>query len=201
MSMPERAVAIDNEVAELIAKARVAQAAYESFTQEQVDAIVRDMAKYVYDNAEQLARMAVDETGLGNYEDKVLKKKGKARVIWNSLKGKKSRNIIGEDVENNLVFVAKPMGVVGAVCPVTNPVATPMCNGMFALKTGNAVVFAPHPKAQKCTEHLTKEFMKIVKQHGGPDNLIQTIRNGSVEKTQELMRAVDVVVATGGGAW
>ena len=92
------------------------------------------------------------------------------------------------------------MGVVGAVCPVTNPVATPMCNGMFALKSGNAVVFAPHPKAQKCTEHLTKEFMKIVKKHGGPDNLIQTIRNGSVEKTQEIMRAVDVVVATGGGA-
>ena len=200
MSMPERAIATDTEVAELVAKARVAQAAYESFTQEQVDAIVRDMAKYVYDNAEPLARMAVDETGLGNYEDKVLKKKGKARFIWNSLKGKKSRNIIGEDAENNLVFVAKPMGVVGAVCPVTNPVATPMCNGMFALKTGNAVIFAPHPKAQKCTEHLTKEFMKIVKQHGGPDNLIQTIRNGSVEKTQELMRAVDVVVATGGGA-
>ncbi len=104
-----------------MAKARAAQAIYEGFSQEQVDAIVRGMAKYVYDNAETLARMAVDETGIGNYEDKVLKKKGKARVIWNSLKGKKSRGIIGEDAENNLVFVAKPMGVVGAVCPVTNP--------------------------------------------------------------------------------
>src|SRR5690242_21293848 len=183
-----------------MAKARTAQAAYEAFSQEQVDAIVRGMAKFVYDNAEKLARMAVDETGIGNYEDKVLKKKGKARVIWNSLKGKKSRGIIGEDAENNLVFVAKPMGVVAAVCPVTNPVATPMCNGMFALKTGNAVIFAPHPKAQKCTNHLTTEFMKIVKKHGGPDNLIQTIQKGSVEKTQELMRSVDVVVATGGGA-
>jgi sulfoacetaldehyde dehydrogenase len=202
MSTPQRAAvaATDNEVKELMAKARAAQAIYEGFSQEQVDAIVRDMAKYVYDNAETLARMAVDETGLGNYEDKVLKKKGKARVIWNSLKGKKSRGIIGEDPENNLVFVAKPMGVVGAVCPVTNPIATPMCNGMFALKTGNAVIFAPHPKAQKCTEYLTNEFMKIVKKHGGPDNLIQTIKKGSVEKTQELMKAVDVVVATGGGA-
>src|SRR5690606_13143580 len=76
----------------------------------------------------------------------------------------------------------------------------PMCNGMFALKAGNAVIFAPHPKAQKCTEHLTEEFSKIVKKHGGPDNLIQTIRKGSVEKTQELMRSVDVVVATGGPA-
>ena len=98
------------------------------------------------------------------------------------------------------MFVAKPMGIVASVCPVTNPIATPMCNGMFALKTGNAVIFAPHPKAQKCTEHLTKEFMKIVKKHGGPDNLIQTIKKGSVEKTQELMKSVDVVVATGGGA-
>ncbi len=200
MSMPERAVVADNEVKELVSNARAAQAVYEDFTQEQVDAIVRDMAKYVYDNAETLARMAVDETGIGNYEDKILKKKGKARVIWNNLKGKKSRGIIGEDAENNLVFVAKPMGVVGAVCPVTNPIATPMCNGMFALKAGNAVIFAPHPKAQKCTEHLTKEFMKVVKKHGGPDNLVQTIKKGSVEKTQELMKSVDVVVATGGGA-
>jgi succinate-semialdehyde dehydrogenase len=200
MSMPERAVVADNEVKELVAKARAAQAVYEEFSQEKVDAIVRDMAKFVYDNAESLARMAVDETGIGNYEDKILKKKGKARVIWNNLKGKKSRGIIGEDAENNLVFVAKPMGVVGAVCPVTNPIATPMCNGMFALKAGNAVIFAPHPKAQKCTEHLTKEFMKIVKKHGGPDNLVQTIKQGSVEKTQELMKSVDVVVATGGGA-
>ncbi|MEY4931898.1 MAG: Succinate-semialdehyde dehydrogenase [Pseudomonadota bacterium] len=200
MSMPERAAVPDNEISSLVAKARAAQAIYEGFSQEQVDAIVRDMAKYVYDNAEMLARMAVDETGIGNFEDKVLKKKGKARVIWNNLKGKKSRGIIGEDAENNLVFVAKPMGVVGAVCPVTNPVATPMCNGMFALKGGNAVIFAPHPKAQKCTELLTNEFMKIVKKHGGPDNLIQTVRNGSVEKTQELMKSVDVVVATGGGA-
>jgi succinate-semialdehyde dehydrogenase len=207
MSTPQRAAvpskdakAADNEVRELVAKARAAQAVYETFSQEKVDAIVRDMAKYVYDNAETLARMAVEETGIGNYEDKVLKKKGKARVIWNSLKGKKSRGVIGEDAEANLVFVAKPMGVVGSICPVTNPIATPMCNGMFALKAGNAVIFAPHPKAQKCTEHLTNEFQKIVKKHGGPDNLVQTIKKVSIEKTQELMKSVDVVVATGGGA-
>jgi succinate-semialdehyde dehydrogenase len=200
MSMPERAVATDNEVQELVAKARAAQAIFEGFSQEQVDGIVRDLGKFVYDNAEKLARMAVEETGIGNYEDKVLKKKGKARVIWNSLKGKKSRGVIGEEPENNLVLVAKPMGVVASVCPVTNPIATPMCNAMFALKAGNAVIFAPHPKAQRCTEYLTDEFMKIVKAHGGPDHLIQTIRKGSVEKTQELMRSVDVVVATGGGA-
>src|SRR6267378_1114803 len=196
----EPAIIADTQVKQLVAKARTAQATFELFSQEQVDAIVKGIGKYVYDNAEPLARMAVDETGIGVYEDKILKNKGKARVIWNNLKGKKSRGIIGEDEVNNLVFVAKPMGVVGAVTPVTNPIVTPMCNAMFAIKTGNAVIFAPHPKAEKCTALLTREFANVVKAHGGPDNLVQMITDGSVEKTQELMKAVDVVVATGGGA-
>src|SRR5262245_26465639 len=124
------------QIQDLVSKARVAQAAFESFSQEQVDAIVRGIGKFVYDNAEKLARMAVDETGIGVYEDKILKNKGKARIIWNSLKDKRSRGIIGEDAENNMVFVAKPMGVVAAVTPVTNPVVTPMSNVMFAVKRG-----------------------------------------------------------------
>lgn len=194
--IPEPTTIADTQVQQLVARARSAQAAFESFSQEQVDAIVKGVGKYVYDNADILARMAVDETGIGVYEDKILKNKGKARIIWNSLKGKKSRGVIGEDPETNLQFVAKPMGVVGAVTPVTNPIVTPMCNAMFALKTGNAVIFAPHPKAEKCTELLTREFMKVVKANGGPDHLVQTITNGSVEMTQELMKAVDVVVAT-----
>ena len=159
----------NTQIRELVTQAREAQAVFESFSQEQVDAIVKGIGKYVYDNAEMLARMAVDETGIGVYEDKILKNKGKARVIWNNLKDKKSRGIIGEDAEANMVFVAKPMGVVGAVTPVTNPIVTPMCNAMFALKAGNAVIFAPHPKAEKCTDVLTREFMKVVKANGGPD--------------------------------
>jgi len=190
----------DSSIQELVSNAREAQAIYESFKQDQVDAIVRDIGKYVFDNAEPLARMAVDETDMGSYDDKVLKNKGKARVIWNNLKDKKSRGVIGEDSDANLVMVAKPMGVVAAVTPVTNPIVTPMCNGMFALKTGNSVIFASHPKAQKCTEHLAAEFMKIIKSHGGPDNLVQVVTKGSVEKTQELMQSADVVVATGGAA-
>jgi succinate-semialdehyde dehydrogenase len=187
-------------VEELVAQARVAQATYESFSQRRVDAVVKGIGKYVYDNAEMLARMAVDETGIGVYEDKILKNRGKARVIWNNLKSKKSRGIIKEDREANLVFLAKPMGVVGAVTPVTNPIVTPMCNAMFALKTGNAIIFAPHPKAERCTHHLTEAFMEVVRANGGPEDLVQMIHNGSVETTQELMKDVDVVVATGGGA-
>jgi succinate-semialdehyde dehydrogenase len=211
MPSPTLEEAVAGEVAEttsttpehvhrLVAKARKAQAVFETFPQERVDAIVRDFAKYVYDNAEAVAAMAHKETGLGVYEDKVLKAKGKSRTIWNNLKGKKSRGIIGEDEEANLVFVAKPMGVVGAVCPVTNPIVTPMCNAMFALKAGNAIIFAPHPKADDSTWHLTQEYQRIVRAHGGPEDLVQTVRRGSVETTQALMKAVDVVVATGGGA-
>ncbi len=188
------------QIQELITRARVAQAAFELFSQEQVDAIVKGIGKYVYDNAELLARMAVDETGIGVYEDKILKNKGKARIIWNNLKDKKSRGIIGEDPEANLIFVAKPMGVVAAVTPVTNPVVTPMCNAMFAIKTGNAVIFAPHPKAEKLTERLAREFQNVVTANGGPDNLIQAVKNGTIETTQELMKVVDVIVATGGAA-
>src|SRR6476646_6713045 len=151
------------QIRELVTQGREAQAVFESFSQEQVDAIVKGIGKYVYDNAEMLARMAVDETGIGVYEDKILKNKGKARIIWNSLKDKKSRGVIGEDPETNMVFVAKPMGVVAAVTPITNPIVTPMCNAMFAIKTGNAVIFAPHPKAEKLTVLLTREFMKVVK--------------------------------------
>src|SRR5215469_6909915 len=127
----ESVVSKDSQIQKLISRARAAQAVFELFSQEQVDAIVKGIGKYVYDNAEELARMAVDETGIGVYEDKIIKNKGKARVIWNSLKDKKSRGIIGEDEEKNLIFVAKPMGVVGAVTPVTNPIVTPMCNAMF----------------------------------------------------------------------
>src|ERR1051326_2961598 len=171
----EPAVITENQVKTLVAQAKKAQAAFESFSQQQVDAIVKGIGKYVYDNAEMLARMAVDETGIGVYEDKILKNKSKSRVIWNSLKDKKSRGIIGEAADPNMVFVPKPMGVVGAVTPVTNPSVTPMCNAMFALKTGNAIIFAPHPKAEKSTEHLTDAFQKIVKAHGGPDNLVQMV--------------------------
>ena len=188
-----------SSVQALVADAKVAQAAFEAFSQEQIDAIVREFGKYVYDNAEEIARKAHNETGLGDYDDKVAKAKGKARTIWNSLKGKKSRGVIGEDEEAGLVLIAKPMGVVAAVCPVTNPIVTPMCNAMFALKAGNAVIFAPHPKAEAATRELTRAYREILDGLGAPQDLVQMVTNGSVETTQALMKAADVVVATGGG--
>lgn len=189
-----------SEIRTMIEKARIAQQIFESFSQQDVDRIVRDIGKYVYDKAELLAQMTHDDTGIGNTEDKTLKNKGKSSVIWQSLKDKKSRGIIGEDPSKGLTYIAKPIGVVGAITPVTNPAVTPMCNTMFALKCGNAIIIAPHPKGQRCAEHLVKAFSEIVRRHGGPENLVQVVHNSSIEKTKELMQSVDVIVATGGGA-
>lgn len=182
----------------MIAKARVAQKEFESFNQEQVDRIVREIGKVVYDHAELLARMAVDETGMGVYEHKVAKNKGKAKVIWNDLKDKKSVGEISYNKDTNVVEIAKPIGVVGAVSPTTNPIVTPMCNSMFALKGRNAIIVAPHPRAKKSSAYTVELINERLAQLGAPANLIQIITEPSVELTNELMQAVDVVVATGG---
>lgn len=185
-------------IASMIEKARAAQAVYETFDQQQVDAIVRAVGKVIFDNAEMLARMAVEETRMGVYEDKVKKNQGKSRIIWHSLKNVKSRGIIKRDTEKCIVEIAKPVGVVGAVTPTTNPIVTPMCNAMFALKGGNAIIFAPHPRAKHCTRVVTDMLNDAIMKLGAPANLIQTIDEVTVDLTGELMRQVDVVVATGG---
>lgn len=184
----------------MMAKAREAQKVYATFSQEQVDAIVKAIGKVVYDNAEELARDAVDETAMGVYEDKVAKNRGKSRAIWNNLKDKKSIGVIEEKGEDGIIKVAKPVGIVGAVTPTTNPIVTPMCNAMFALKGGNAIIIAPHPRAKVCSGKTVDLMNAEIKKLGGPDNLIQCIREPSIPLTNELMAAVDVLVATGGPA-
>ncbi|MEN1762311.1 aldehyde dehydrogenase family protein, partial [Anoxynatronum sibiricum] len=116
------------------------------------------IAKVVYDNAEALAKMAVEETRMGVYEDKVAKNKGKSKVIWNDLKDKKSVGVLRHLEEEGLVEIAKPIGVIGAVAPTTNPTVTAMSNAMFALKGGNAIIIAPHPRA-KNVSRVTVEMM------------------------------------------
>ncbi|NQY67598.1 MAG: aldehyde dehydrogenase family protein [Flavobacteriales bacterium] len=187
-------------IKEMISRARIAQEEFESFDQKSVDEVVKAIAKVVYDNAEDLARDAVDETEMGVYEDKVAKNKGKSKVIWNNLKGKKSVGIIDRDEEKGLVFVAKPKGVIGAVTPTTNPVVTPMCNAMFALKGRNSIIIAPHPRAKKVSNKTVSLMNQAIASVGGPSNLIQCIEEPSIPLTNELMGAVDVLIATGGPA-
>ncbi len=187
-------------IAGLVAKARVALAAFEPFNQKQVDTILRDIAKNVFDNAEELARMAVTETGMGGVEYKIKKNQGKARILWYHLKGKKSMGVIDEDEESGITQIAKPVGVVAAVQPTTNPTVTPMANCMAALKGKNAIIIAPHPRAENTTKYSVRRWQEILEQHGAPRDLIQLVEEGSIERTQELMKQCDVNVATGGPA-
>ena len=183
---------------EYIARARVAQEAFEKMSQEQVDEAVKVIGKVVYDNAEFLAEIAVEETAMGNVPDKIAKNKQKSKIIWNNLKGKKSRGILDTDETTGITRIAKPVGVVAAITPCTNPIVTPMSNSMFALKCGNAIIITPHHKAIKCStkavEMMNAELAKI----GMPENLIQILDVQSRENTRNLISAADVVVATGG---
>lgn len=185
-------------IASLIRKAGSAQREYEKFNQQQVDSVVREIGKVVFDNAVELAKMAIDETRMGVLEDKIKKNQAKARIIWNSLKNKKSVEIINIDEEAGIVEIARPMGVIGAVTPCTNPIVTPMCNVMFALKGRNAIIIAPHPRAKKCARYVVDLFNNAIRKYNAPEHLIQVIDEPTIELTKELMKAVDVVVATGG---
>jgi len=188
------------QLTDLITAARSAQSIFEEFSQAQVDACVRAVGKVVFDNAETLAVDAVDETGMGNVHDKFLKNQGKSRNVWNYLKNKKSIGVIEAKNEEGIITVAKPVGVVGAVTPTTSPTMTILCNVMFALKGGNAIIIAPHPRAKNISARTVDLINDELNKLGAPKDLLQIIREPSMELTNELMSVVDVLVATGGPA-
>lgn len=181
-----------------IERARKAQAEFEKMSQEQVDAAVKTVGKVVYDNAEYLAEIAVEETGMGNVPDKIAKNKQKSKIVWNNLKGKKSRGILDTNESTGITKVAKPVGVVAAITPCTNPIVTPMSNSMFALKCGNAIIITPHHKSIKCSTKTVEMINEELAKLGMPENLIQIIDQHSRENTRNLISSADVVVATGG---
>jgi NAD-dependent aldehyde dehydrogenases len=181
-----------------IERARNAQREFEKFSQEQTDQAVMAVAKVVHDNAEYLAEIAVEETGMGVMADKTAKNKGKARIIWNSLKGKKSKGIIERDEVTGITKIAKPMGVVAAITPCTNPIVTPMSNVMFALKGGNSIIITPHHKAVRCSAKTVELINAELAKLGMPENLVQILDQQSRDNTKNLISAADVVIATGG---
>lgn len=185
-------------VAGLIDKAKKAQMVLETYGQEKTDQIVRMFAKVIFDNAAPLAKMAAEETRMGVYEDKIKKNQGKARIIWSHLKGKKSMGVLRYIEEEQIVEVAKPVGVVGAVTPCTNPIVTPMCNAMFAVKGKNVIIIAPHPRAKKCAKRIKELYDAELADMGVPADIFQIIEEPSIELTNELMKAVNVIIATGG---
>ncbi len=191
---------MDNEayINQLLANAREAQKVLETYGQKKVNEIAKAIARVVFDEADPLAKMAAEETRMGVYEDKIKKNQGKAKLVWYDLKDRKSVGIFRYIEDEGIVEVAKPMGVVGAVTPCTNPIVTPMCNAMFAIKGRNSIIIAPHPRAKKCAKHMEGLFHAAFEEMGVPKNIFQVIAEPSLELTNLLMKSADVVVATGG---
>jgi len=185
-------------IEKMINKAHDALHIWEKKSQEEIDSVVREIALTVHDNAEELSKLTVEETGLGNVEYNIAQDKRKSEIIWHSLKGKKSVGIIREDKDKKMILMAKPVGVVGVVLPVTIPVTNFMANSMFALKCGNSVIHAPHPSAKKTIAFTSKLVLEAISKFDVPENIIQVIEEPSKDATQELMSRVNVVVATGG---
>ncbi len=191
-----------DNIKELVERARKAQKIVEYWSQEQVDEMVAAAGWEVYkkENAEQCAKLAVEETGMGIYEHKLIKHQKKALGTLRDLQGVKTVGVVEEIPEKGIIKIAKPVGVIGALTPVTNPTSTPAGNGLPILKTRNAVIFAPHPRSKRCSA-LAIEFMrKGLEKVGAPVDLLQYIKDPTPELTQELMKEVDLVVATGGSA-
>jgi sulfoacetaldehyde dehydrogenase len=189
-------------VSSYVKRAKAAQQQIQSYTQEQIDEVCVAIGWEVYNdqNIEILAKMAVEETKMGNVGDKIAKHKNKVLGVLKDVQHAKSVGCIEVDEEKKIRKYAKPVGVVGALTPVTNPTATPASNGIAVLKGRNAVIFAPHPKSKKATAMAVQFMRDGLRKVNAPEDLIQVIEEPSIEVTEELMKQVDVVLATGGGA-
>jgi sulfoacetaldehyde dehydrogenase len=189
-----------DEVGELIERARQAQESIEDYSQAEVDRLTTAVAWSVVrqDRAETLAKLAVDESGFGNYADKVTKIRNRIMGTLADIRDVKTVGVVEEIPEKGLIKIAKPVGVVAALIPTTGPDATPPLKTLLALKGRNAIIIAAHPRTQKTTALVVQYMREACAQVGAPPDLVQLIDKPSLPKTQELMRQADLIVATGG---
>ncbi|WP_281934864.1 bifunctional acetaldehyde-CoA/alcohol dehydrogenase [Paenibacillus tyrfis] len=190
------------EVNKLVARAKKAQEAYLKLDQSQVDDIVQHMALAGLDRHMVLAKMAVEETGRGVYEDKITKNIFATEYIYHSIKHNKTVGVIDNNPYEHYKTVAEPVGVIAGVTPVTNPTSTTMFKSLIAAKTRNPIIFAFHPSAQRSSVAAASTLLEAAVKHGAPEHAIQWVENPSVEATQLLMNHPDValVLATGGSS-
>lgn len=189
---------VDDEIQVLMARARAAQAQINDYSQEQVDELVTSVAWHVVRDAEALARIAVDEGGFGNYESKVSKIRNRVTGTLADMRSVRTVGVVEELPERGIVKIAKPVGVVAALIPTTGPDATPPVKALCALKGRNAIIVSPHPRTKESSALVVQRMREGCEQVGAPADLVQGIRNPSIPKTQDLMAAADLVVATGG---
>ena len=190
------------EIRGLVERSRVAQKEIDNYTQEQVDELIRAMVWSVARPgvAEEIAQFTLDETQLGNYEGKFLKIQRKTRATLMDIIDDKSVGILEEDPERAIVKIAKPMGVIGALAPSTNPEATPVIKAIHAVKGRNSIIVAPHPRAKLTNKKICDLMRNALETYGAPADLVIGIETPTLELTNELMNQCDRVLATGGGA-
>jgi len=190
------------EIAGLIARSRAAQAQIENYGQEQVDALIRAMVWSVARPgvAEEIAQLTVDETRLGNYEGKYLKIFRKTRAALMDIIDDKSVGVLEDIPEREIVVIAKPVGVIGALSPSTNPEATPVIKAINAVKGRNSIIIAPHPRAKLTNKAVCDLMREALVKMGAPADLVISIDTPSLDRTNELMKQCDRILATGGGA-
>lgn len=188
------------EARELARKGKIAANEIANYNEEQIDRILKNMVRVAEENKVYLAKMAVEETGFGKVEDKTYKNHMASTMVYEAIKDMKTIDIIDEDIENKIISIAEPMGLVMGIVPSTNPTSTAIFKAIIAIKSRNAIVFSPHPTALKCTTEAIRLMHDAAVAAGAPQNIISSITTPSMEATNELMthKDVAVIIATGG---
>lgn len=196
VATPEELARLD----QIVAKVKEAQRAYANYTQEQVDKIFRAAAIAAAQNRIPLSKMAVEETGMGVMEDKVIKNQFASEYIYNQYKDTKTCGVLSDDDAFGFRQVAEPIGLIAGVIPTTNPTSTAIFKSLLALKTRNGIVFSPHPRAKKCTIEAAKIVLNATVEAGAPEGIIGWIDNPTMPLSNALMHHKDInlILATGG---
>ena len=195
--IPEHIDSVESLIAKMEAM-RAAQRVYATFTQEQVDKIFYEAASAANKLRIPLAKMAVEETGMGVVEDKVIKNNYAAEYIYNAYKDTRTCGVIEEDKAYGIKKIAEPIGLVAAVIPTTNPTSTAIFKTLISLKTRNAIIISPHPRAKNSTIAAAKVVLDAAVKAGAPEGIIGWIDVPSLELTNEVMKSADIILATGG---
>ena len=198
--MSEEELKIKSMIDDLVEKAKIASKEYLKLDQEQVNNIIKKMSMAGLDNHMKLAKMAVEETGRGIYEDKIIKNMFATEYVYHSIKYAKTVGKVNENEEEGYEEIAEPIGIIAGVTPVTNPTSTAMFKSLIAAKTRNVIIFGFHPSAQKCSVEAAKILRDAAVSAGAPENCILWIEEPSITATNMLMNHPDVnlILATGG---
>ncbi|ELS00748.1 alcohol dehydrogenase, class IV [Xenococcus sp. PCC 7305] len=188
------------ELNTLIQKVKAAQSNYASFTQKQVDIIFKQAALAANEQRIPLAKLAVKETGMGVIEDKVIKNHFASEFIYNKYKHQPTCGVIESDVHYGIQKIAEPVGILAGIVPTTNPTSTAIFKALIALKTRNAIIFSPHPRAKECTITAAKTVLDAAVAAGAPEDIVGWIDEPSVELSKALMQhpSINLILATGG---